>query len=182
VTRLGPRGKFGAGLACIPEDRQRQGLVLDFTLRENLLLGRLREPGFARGLSARRARALLEEFDVRPADPALRVSALSGGNQQKVIVAREFTRGAPVLIAAQPTRGIDLGAIEFIHRKLLELRARGTAILLVSAELSEILALSDRVIVMYAGRIVLSAPNRGLSEHELGVHMTGSAEVMAHHD
>jgi simple sugar transport system ATP-binding protein len=173
VTRLAPREKFSAGIACIPEDRQRKGMILDFTLRENLLLGRHHDRKSARQLTGAGCRALLEEFDVRPANPALRASQLSGGNQQKVIVAREFTRGAPLLIASQPTRGIDLGAIEFIHRKLLELRASGVAILLVSAELGEVLALSDRVAVMYGGRIVFCAPNRGLTEHNLGVYMAG---------
>jgi simple sugar transport system ATP-binding protein len=176
VTQFPPREKFAAGLACIPEDRQRQGLILDFTLRENLLLGRHHEPHFRRQLRGEGCRRLLEEFDVRPPDPRLRASQLSGGNQQKVIVAREMTRGAPLLVAAQPTRGIDLGAIEFIHRKLLEMRANGVAILLISAELTEILALSDRVAVMFGGRIVFMAENRGLTEHDLGIHMAGGSK------
>ncbi len=173
VTRLAPRARFAAGMACIPEDRQRQGLILDFDLRENLLLGRHHDWKVARKFDEEAARRRLEEFDVRPAQPWLRASQLSGGNQQKLIVAREFTRGAPLLIAAHPTRGIDLGAIEFIHRKLLELRANGVAILLISAELSEILALSDRILVMYGGRIVHETPNRGVSEQELGIFMAG---------
>ena len=173
VTKESPRKKFACGMACIPEDRHRQGLILDFTLRENLLLGRHHDWRFARQLTWEASRRLLEDFDVRPADPRARASHLSGGNQQKVIVAREFTRGASFLLAAHPTRGIDLGAIEFIHRKLLELRAQGVGILLISAELSEILALSDRVLVMYGGKIVYEAENKELDEKDLGIYMAG---------
>lgn len=175
VTSAPPRAKFAAGMACIPDDRHRYGLILDFDLRENLLLGRHHNWRFARSLDRRAARRLLEDFDVRPPDPRLRASQLSGGNQQKLVVAREVTRGAAFLLAAQPTRGIDLGAIEFIHRKLLELRANGVAILLISAELSEILALSDRIVVMYAGRIVFETPNRDIDEKTLGVYMAGGS-------
>jgi simple sugar transport system ATP-binding protein len=173
VTRLGPRGRFAAGLACIPEDRQRTGLILDFTLRENLRLGRHRETGARRRFSHAAARELLGRFDVRPADPSARASRLSGGNQQKLVVAREVTRGAQVLLACQPTRGVDLGAIEFIHRRIIEMREAGRAVVLISAELSEILALSDRVAVMFGGRIVFESPNRGLAERDLGIHMAG---------
>jgi simple sugar transport system ATP-binding protein len=180
VTGRPPRECFAAGLACIPEDRQRQALILDFSLRENLMLGRHREPGARGRFSNASAAATLEEFTVRPPDPRAPATQLSGGNQQKVVVAREFTRTARVLVAAQPTRGIDLGAIEFIHRRLLELRAQGMAILLVSAELTEILALSDRVAVMYGGRVVFEAPNRGLTERDLGAPMAGAGTEHAH--
>ncbi len=180
VTGRPPRECFAAGLACIPEDRQRKALILDFSLRENLMLGRHREPGARARFSNAGAAAMLEEFTVRPPDPRAPVTQLSGGNQQKVVVAREFTRTARVLVAAQPTRGIDLGAIEFIHRRLLELRAQGMAILLVSAELTEILALSDRVAVMYGGRVVFEAPNRGLTERDLGAPMAGAGTEHAH--
>lgn len=179
VTVACPRAKFAAGMACIPEDRQRQGLVLDFDLRENLLLGRHHDWREARRFTWERARRLLEDFDVRPPDPRLRAAQLSGGNQQKLVAAREFTRGATLLVAAHPTRGIDLGAIEFLHGKLLELRARGVGILLISSELSEILALSDRVLVMYGGRIVFEAPNRELREHDLGIYMAGGLPAPA---
>jgi general nucleoside transport system ATP-binding protein len=176
ISHASPRARFAAGLASVPEDRHRCGLVLDFTLRENLLLGRHHNRKDGPRLFTRRgAREMLQQFDVRPPNINARASQLSGGNQQKVVVAREFTRGGRFLIAAQPTRGVDLGAIEFIHTKLLELRAAGTAILLVSAELSEILALSDRIAVMYAGRIVFCGPNRGLTEHDLGIHMCGGS-------
>ncbi len=177
VTLLPPRERFSAGMACIPEDRHRQGLILDFDLRENLVLGRHHNWRWVRKFDRAAAACLLEDFDVRPADPRLRASQLSGGNQQKLIVAREFTRGANLLVAAHPTRGIDLGAIEFIHRKLLELRAAGVGILLISAELSEILALSDRVLVIYGGSIVFEAPNRNLEEKDLGVYMAGGHSI-----
>jgi simple sugar transport system ATP-binding protein len=174
ITHMTPRQRLEAGLACVPEDRHRRGLILDFTLRENLLLGRHhRRSDGPRMFTRTGATQTLERFDVRPPNIRARASQLSGGNQQKVIVAREFTRGAKLLIASQPTRGVDLGAIEFIHSKLLELREQGTGILLVSAELSEILALCDRVAVMYAGRIVFTAVNRGLTEHDLGIYMAG---------
>lgn len=174
ITHMSPRQRLDAGLACVPEDRHRRGLILDFTLRENLLLGRHHHRSDGPAMFTRSgATEMLERFDVRPPNIRARASQLSGGNQQKVIVAREFTRGAKVLIASQPTRGVDLGAIEFIHGKLLELREQGTGILLVSAELSEILALSDRVAVMYAGRVVYTAPNKGLTEHDLGIYMAG---------
>lgn len=176
ITYMSPRERLEAGLACVPEDRHRRGLILDFTLRENLLLGRHhRGSDGPRMFTRAGALDVLKKFDVRPASIRARASQLSGGNQQKVIVAREFTRGAKLLIASQPTRGVDLGAIEFIHGKLLELREQGTGILLVSAELSEILALSDRVAVMYAGQVVYSAVNRGLTEHDLGIYMAGGS-------
>ncbi|MGC8741454.1 MAG: ABC transporter ATP-binding protein [Candidatus Sumerlaeaceae bacterium] len=179
VTVLSPRKKFAAGMACIPGDRQRQGLILDFDLRENLLLGRHHNWSQAHRFDQEAAKRLLEDFDVRPANPRLRANQLSGGNQQKLIVAREFTRGASLLVAAHPTRGIDLGAIEFIHHKLLELRAAGVGILLISAELSEILALSDRVLVIYGGRIVFEAPNHNLQEKDLGIFMAGGSTKAA---
>jgi simple sugar transport system ATP-binding protein len=168
-------------LAHVPSDRLRRGLVPPFTLAENLVLGRQREPEVGRGpwLSPRRlaarARPLLEEFDVRPPDPAARAAQLSGGNQQKLIVARELTRGAHVVLAAHPTRGVDLGAVEFIHRRLLSERDAGRAVLLVSSELSEILALSDRILVMYRGRITYETPVGLADERTLGQFMAGKA-------
>lgn len=177
VTHLQPRGKFQTGLSCIPEDRQRYGLALNFTLRDNLRLGRHHKHKSGQGrnddFTMRGARGLLKHFGVRPPDPRLRADQLSGGNQQKVVAAREFSRMAPVMVAAQPTRGLDLGATEFLHRQLLELRSRGAAILLISAELSEILALSDFVAVMCRGSIVFHAANANLSEMDLGIWMGG---------
>jgi simple sugar transport system ATP-binding protein len=127
------------------------------------------------GLLAARARPLLAEFDVRPPDPGARASQLSGGNQQKLIVARELTRGAKVVLAAHPTRGVDLGAVEFIHRRLLGERDAGRAVLLVSSELSEVLALSDRILVMFGGRITHETKAALADERTLGQYMTGRA-------
>jgi ABC-type uncharacterized transport system ATPase subunit len=169
-----------AGVGHIPEDRQRRGLVLDFTLAENLALHDYRlEPDskygwlFPRRIVAR-ARKLLAEFDVRGGGPQTLASSLSGGNQQKVVVAREVARNPQVLIAAQPTRGLDVGAIEFVHRRLVEERDEGRAILLISFELDEILSLSDRILVLYEGRIV-SEFSPDASEEEIGMAMLGGA-------
>ncbi len=173
-----------AGLGHIPEDRQRRGLVLDFSLAENLALHDYDHPPASRygWLYPKRliekARTLLQEFDVRGGGPQTRAGSLSGGNQQKVVLAREIDRNPKVLIAAQPTRGLDVGAIEFVHRRLVEERDEGRGILLVSLELDEILSLSDRILVIFEGRIVGEfAP--GASEEELGVAMTGGGRKAA---
>jgi simple sugar transport system ATP-binding protein len=178
VTRRRTRDCLEAGLGHIPEDRHRRGLVLDFTLAENLALQDYREPPdsrfgwlFPRRLVAR-ARRLLQEFDVRGGGPSTRASSLSGGNQQKVVIAREVHRDPRVLLAAQPTRGLDIGAVEFVHRRLVEERDEGRAVLLVSLELDEILSLSDRILVMYEGRIV-GEYSPDVSEEKLGLAMTG---------
>jgi ABC-type uncharacterized transport system ATPase subunit len=180
VTRAGARRVIEAGLGHIPEDRHRRGLVLDFTLAENLALEDYREPPdsrfgwlFPHRLLAR-ARQLLREFDVRGGGPATRASALSGGNQQKVVIAREVHRDPRVLLAAQPTRGLDVGAVEFVHRRLVTERDEGRAVLLVSLELDEILSLADRIFVMYEGRLVAEYPP-DVSEEALGLAMTGAA-------
>jgi simple sugar transport system ATP-binding protein len=168
----------------IPEDRQRRGLVLEFSLAENLVLHDYAKSPYAkRGfLSPKRiveaARGLLEEFDVRGGTPETRASALSGGNQQKVVVAREVSRDPKVLIAAQPTRGLDVGAIEFVHRRLVEERDEGRAVLLVSLELEEVLSLADRILVIYEGSIV-GEYDPSVSEEELGIAMTGGGRVAA---
>jgi general nucleoside transport system ATP-binding protein len=178
MTAAGAHQRLDAGLGHIPEDRQRRGLVLDFTLAENIALHDFdKQPASRYGWLyprriVERARGLLEEFDVRGGGPQTPAGSLSGGNQQKVIVAREVSRDPKVLLAAQPTRGLDVGAIEFVHRRLVEERDEGRAILLVSFELEEILSLSDRILVMYEGRIVGEYPPT-VSEHELGVAMTG---------
>ncbi len=173
-----------AGIGHIPEDRQRRGLVLDFTLAENLALHDFDKPPASRfgwlypKRLVERARTLLREFDVRGGGPPTLASALSGGNQQKVVIAREVSRNPRVLIAAQPTRGLDVGAIEFVHRRLVEERDEGRAILLVSLELEEILSLSDRILVLYEGRIVAEfTPD--VSEEELGIAMTGAGAAEA---
>jgi ABC-type uncharacterized transport system ATPase subunit len=178
VTHDSANDILDAGLGHIPEDRQRRGLVLDFTLAENLALHDFDKPPASRfgwlypSRLIERARSLLREFDVRGGGATTLASSLSGGNQQKVVVAREVSRNPQVLIAAQPTRGLDVGAIEFVHRRLVEERDNGRAILLVSLELDEILSLSDRILVMYEGRIVGEfAPE--VSEEDLGIAMTG---------
>ena len=166
------------GLGHIPEDRQRRGLVLEFSLAENLALHDFdKSPNSRLGWLfperlIRWARGLLQQFDVRGGTPQTRASALSGGNQQKVVLAREIARDPRVLIAAQPTRGLDVGAIEFVHRRLVEARDQGEAVLLVSLELEEVMSLADRILVMYEGRIVAEyAPD--VTEEELGIAMTG---------
>ena len=179
VTSMSLREREARGLAHIPEDRQRRGLVLDFSVADNLILGRQR--AYERGGVLDRARILADAraaialADIRPPDPMLPARALSGGNQQKIVIARALARETVVLIAAQPTRGVDVGAIELIHARLRAARDAGTGILLVSAELSEILALSDRVAVMYGGRIVAIIPGGEASEASLGPLMTGAS-------
>jgi ABC-type uncharacterized transport system ATPase subunit len=184
VTGAGARECLDEGFGHIPEDRQLRGLVLDFTLAENLALHDYRkEPDskwgwlYPRRLLERAAR-LLKEFDVRGGRPQTLAAALSGGNQQKVVIAREVSRDPRILIAAQPTRGLDVGAIEFVHRRLVEERDDGRAILLVSFELEEIRSLSDRILVMYEGRIVGEYPPT-VSEEELGIAMTGGRREAA---
>jgi ABC-type uncharacterized transport system ATPase subunit len=184
VTNSAPRGHLDAGLGHIPEDRLRRGLVLEFSLAENLALHDYRkEPnsrfGWLRpGRIIAWARGLLREFDVRGGGPQSRASSLSGGNQQKVVVAREVERDPRVLIAAQPTRGLDVGAIEFVHRRLVQERDQGRAILLVSLELEEVLSLADRILVIYEGRIVREYGPSVTSE-ELGIAMTGAGTETA---
>jgi simple sugar transport system ATP-binding protein len=178
ITDATPREALDAGLGHIPEDRHRRGLVLPFTLTENLALhGYRNRPSSHRGfLSLRRMLAdagrLLREFDVRGGSPSTAAFALSGGNQQKVVLAREIDGDPRLLIAAQPTRGLDVGAIEFVHRRLVEQRDEGRAVLLVSLELEEILSLSDRILVIYEGRIVAEFDPKA-SEEEIGLAMTG---------
>jgi general nucleoside transport system ATP-binding protein len=178
VTRANARHSLDAGIGHIPEDRHRRGLVLPFSLNENLALHDYRHaPNSRHGfLNLRsmlgRARRLLEEFDVRGGTPTTPAFALSGGNQQKVVLAREIDGNPKVLIAAQPTRGLDVGAIEFVHRRLIEQRDSGRAVFLVSLELEEVLSLSDRILVIYEGRIVGEFPPSA-TEEELGFAMTG---------
>jgi simple sugar transport system ATP-binding protein len=159
VTHYTPRQLVDNGEAHIPEDRQKHGLVLSYPVSDNLVLRTYGRPPFARGLQIVRdailrfAQRLVQEYDIRARSVRVPAGTLSGGNQQKVIVAREFTRGGRLLVAAQPTRGVDVGSTEFIHRKLVEARDAGMAVLLVSAELDEVLSLADRIAVMFRGRI-----------------------------
>jgi general nucleoside transport system ATP-binding protein len=184
ITTAGSRECLDLGVGHIPEDRQVRGLVLDFSLAENLALHDFRkEPSSKFGWLypkrlVQRAGRLLKEFDVRGGRPQTPAAALSGGNQQKVVVAREVSRNPRVLVAAQPTRGLDVGAIEFVHRRLVQERDEGRAILLVSFELEEILSLSDRILVIYEGHIVGEYPP-GVSEEELGIAMTGGTKKAA---
>jgi general nucleoside transport system ATP-binding protein len=178
VTNESPRDCLDAGLGHIPEDRQRRGLVLDFSIAENIALHDYDHPPASKlgwlypKRMLEKAAGLIREFDVRGGGPQTAAGGLSGGNQQKVILAREIDRNPQVLLAAQPTRGLDVGAIEFVHRRLVGERDEGRAVLLVSLELEEILSLSDRILVIFEGRIVGEfAP--GVSEEELGVAMTG---------
>jgi general nucleoside transport system ATP-binding protein len=178
VTGEGCRECLDAGVGHIPEDRHLRGLVLDFTLAENLSLHDYRTPPesrlgwlYPRKMIAK-ARRILKEFDVRGGGPETPAASLSGGNQQKVVVAREVSRDPDILLAGQPTRGLDVGAIEFVHRRLVTERDEGRAILLVSFELEEVLSLSDRILVMFEGRIV-GEYSPDVTEEELGIAMTG---------
>jgi simple sugar transport system ATP-binding protein len=171
------------GVSHIPEDRHRRGLILDYSIADNLVLG-LQMDYTKRGiLSGARiednARKRIEKFDIRPPAADLPARALSGGNQQKVVIAREMGRPFAILLASQPTRGVDVGAIEFIHAQLREARAAGAAVLLVSAELNEILALADRVAVMYRGKLTKVIPIEQADEEMLGEYMTGTRSETA---
>jgi general nucleoside transport system ATP-binding protein len=182
VTNLSARGARQVGIAHIPEDRRGAGLVLSYSVADNLVLGRQRSKQFSwDGLILRLrsiyawARRLIGEFDIRTPSAQTPARSLSGGNQQKVIVAREMASEPRVLLAAQPTRGVDIGAIEFIHRRIVAQRDEGAAVLLVSAELDEIRSLSDRIAVMYEGRIVSIEPANA-PEERLGLLMTGGGQ------
>ena len=184
VTTHDVRARADTGLAHVPEDRHRRGLILEYSVADNLILGQQhRFTGRANVLDRARiagnAASRIKTFDIRPPDESLPSRALSGGNQQKVVIAREMGRDFTVLIAAQPTRGVDVGAIEFIHDQLRKARAEGKAILLVSADLMEILALSDRVAVMYGGRIAVTLPASDASAEVLGRYMTGAQGTAA---
>jgi simple sugar transport system ATP-binding protein len=178
ITGSGVRGALAAGVGHIAEDRHRRGLVLDFTLSENLAMREYRRAPLSRfGLLSpkrmdRQARPLLEQYDVRGGRPETTAGSLSGGNQQKVVIARELAEEPRVTIAAQPTRGLDVGAIEFVHKRLLEQREAGRGVLLVSLELEEIRSLSDRVLVIYEGRIVAELSPEATDE-EMGIAMLG---------
>ncbi len=179
TTWATPRRFFETGAAHVPEDRQRDGLVLSYPVRDNLVLNTYYKPPFAMGFLIKEkpieenATRLVQEFDIRTPDIYTPVSNLSGGNQQKVIVAREFSRPIDLLVASQPTRGLDVGSIEYIHRRLVEKRDQGCAVLLVSSELDEIMALSDRIAVMYEGQIMAVLPAEATTREQLGLLMAG---------
>jgi general nucleoside transport system ATP-binding protein len=178
VTAMSVKARGDAGLSHIPEDRHARGLILDYSVAENLILGQ--QHRFTRGVRMdhdailENARREVAAYDIRPADPMLPARSLSGGNQQKIVIAREMARAFQVLLAAQPTRGVDVGAIELIHERLRQARDAGKAILLVSADLAEVLALSDRVAVMYGGRLVATLARRDATPEVLGRYMTGA--------
>jgi simple sugar transport system ATP-binding protein len=185
ITNYSPRLVREHGTGHIPEDRQRRGLVLDFTVAQNMVLGIHYRRPFVRHLGLdvinfgpirKKALRLLKEFDIRPPDQENLAGNLSGGNQQKVIVAREFDQNPKLLIAAQPTRGVDVGSIEFIHQRLLQARDQGKAVLLISADLEEILSISDRIAVMYEGQIVGILNPEEATEARLGLMMTGGGK------
>ncbi|MBA2525907.1 MAG: ABC transporter ATP-binding protein [Pyrinomonadaceae bacterium] len=180
ITQEGARLRRELGIAHIPEDRHRRGLLLEFDLAENSILGvHYRQPIVAyagtfldHGAIRRRANEIIEGFDVRPANQDLPARALSGGNQQKLIIGREFKVDPKLLLVSQPTRGVDIGAIEFIHRKLVGLRDSGCAVLLVSAELEEVTSLSDRLLIIHEGRIVGEVDPKVATIEEIGLLMT----------
>jgi simple sugar transport system ATP-binding protein len=181
ITRAGARSRRELGIAHIPEDRHRRGLLLDFTLAENSILGVHYRPPIAAGVGGvfldesaihQRVTGIIKNFDVRPPNEMLPAKSLSGGNQQKLIIGREFHVDPKLLLVSQPTRGVDIGAIEFIHRKLVGLRDSGCAVLLVSAELEEVTSLSDRLLVIHQGKIVGEVDPKVATLEEIGLLMT----------
>ena len=180
ITRDSIR-KRGENMSHIPEDRHKHGLILDFTLEQNMVLQRFREPpfehaGFINNGEVRKyAEELIEKYDVRSGQgPVTIARSMSGGNQQKAIIARELDRNKPLVVAVQPTRGLDVGAIEYIHGQLVAERDAGQAVLLVSLELEEVMSLSDRILVMYEGEIVGELDPKKTTVQELGLYMAGA--------
>lgn len=184
VTGWEPRAIRAQGLSYIPEDRMSMGMDAKASVAENLLLGRQRTPAFSRfGLHLRRrevkshARELAQAFDIRLSGVDEPASDLSGGNMQKVVIAREFTFGTPVLVVSQPTRGVDIGATEFIHERIIQKRNEGCAILLISADLDELFRLSDRLVTLYEGRVTGRFDSGGITKEEIGYYMTGGRQA-----
>ncbi len=169
------------GLAHVREDRQRMGLISDFKAHENLIFGYHDQEPYSKSAILNNkeiteySNKVMQEYDVRPNSPNLITSNFSGGNQQKIILSRELNENPKVLLVGQPTRGVDIGAIEFIHQRLIDMRDKGAAILLASVELDEILSLSDRIIVMFDGKIVGEKENKNVTDRELGLLMAGVA-------
>jgi simple sugar transport system ATP-binding protein len=178
VTHKSIRRHLDLGLAHIPDDRHKKGLVLQFPVKDNFVLSNQRTARYASGFFLdtgkieAHAEELVRAFDVRPTDTAWPAGGLSGGNQQKVILAREVDRGAKVMLAFQPTRGLDIGAIEFVRKKLVEEREKGTAVLLISTDLDEIRALSDRILVMHGGQF-MGEVDSDAPLSEIGLMMAG---------
>ena len=181
ITHYSIRERAKAGLSHIPEDRHKHGLVLDYTLEENIVLQRYWEPAFQqhgfikKGEVRRYAERLIEQYDIRSGQGPITIArSMSGGNQQKAIIAREIDRGTDLLVAVQPTRGLDVGAIEYIHKQIVSVRDSGKAVLLVSLELEEVMNLSDRILVMYEGEIVGEFDPKTTTVQELGLYMAGA--------
>lgn len=182
VTKHRPRQIHKSGVAHVPEDRQESGLVLDFTVTENMVLDSYYDPPYSRGVrmdwdaATESSQRLVDEYDVKTTRVDVPVSTLSGGNQQKVIVAREFDRDVRLVIASQPTRGVDVGSIEYIHARIVEERDNGAAVLIVSSELEEVTSLADRVLVMFEGGIAAEFDPKTASNTDIGLAMLGSGE------
>ena len=181
ITRAKIRTRSKMGMSHIPEDRHKYGLILDYSLEENMVLQRYWEPkfqirGFIKFKEVRKyTNKLIQEFDIRSGEGAVSiVRGMSGGNQQKAIVAREIDKNPELLVAVQPTRGLDVGAIEYIHEKIVEQRDAGKAVLLISLELDEVMNLSDRILVMYEGEIVGELNPKETTLNELGLYMAGA--------
>jgi simple sugar transport system ATP-binding protein len=180
VTREHPRGIHRRGVAHIPEDRQRFGLVMNFSITENMVLDTYYDPPYSKGIvmdwdaADDATKRLVEQFDVRTPSISIPANNLSGGNQQKVIVAREFSRETKLAVASQPTRGLDVGSIEYIHGRIVQARDDGAAMLIVSTELDEVMALADRLLVMYDGRIVAELDPTQVSNADVGLYMAGA--------
>ena len=185
ISEMSPRPRHRLGMAHIPEDRQRQGLVVGLSVAENLVLTRYHSKEFSSGVEvnwdkvSETATNLAAEYDIRASGVGAAVSTLSGGNQQKVIVARELSRELKLAVASQPTRGVDVGSIEYIHSQIIEERDSGTAVLIVSTELDEVIALSDRILVMYRGKIVAEVDPKKVSALDIGLFMAGSSPEVA---
>jgi len=185
VTNASPRKIVEHGTAYVPEDRQQDGLVLSFPVADNFILNTYYRPPFARGIRLQReaidgsARQLVDDFDVRTPGIDTKVANLSGGNQQKVIVAREFNRPIQLLIASQPTRGLDVGSIEYIHSRIVEKRDGGAGVLLISSELDEVMQLADRILVMFRGELMADIPASEASRDQIGLLMAGVRSAQA---
>jgi simple sugar transport system ATP-binding protein len=180
ITKTSPGKRIQMGASIVPEDRQKRGLILDFSVMENLMLGSHNRPPFAKNSvrinmeeASSYAKKLIEEFSIKTPDKDTVAEHLSGGTQQRVVLAREFSRNPKLIIASQPTRGLDIGATEYVRGKLVEMRNHGCAVLLISADLDEIWALSDRIAVIYEGRIVGVKDPEKTNESELGLLMAG---------
>lgn len=188
ITHMTPRHVTETGISHVPEDRQKYGMIKGFSIRDNMRLQTYYAKPFSRGIVAddeaidEQSKLWIGNYDVRTPNIYVNIGSLSGGNQQKAVVAREFSRPSKLLIAAQPTRGIDVGSIEFIHHELVKMRDAGVAVLLVSTELDEIMGLSDRIAVMYAGQIIDILPGEGADREKIGLLMAGIKEGAQQHD